>query len=521
MSMKSKRLINIAVVASTTFVSRILGLMRDVMNFSLFGTSVLNSAFIFAFTLPNMFRRLLGEGALTSAMIPLMSEALNSEGKNGVFLLLNKVLTRALMLLTGLVILGILGMQGVQLFSGLEERWYLGAHLAIILMPYMLLVCVAAIFAAALNTLERFAIASLSAVWLNLSMIVSTGVLAYFFGDTPIQQVHYLCGGVLIGGGLQALIPAVALIREGWRWQWDINTSHGLREIQRLFLPGLFGAAIYQVNTVVSRILAFSLNSGAVSILYLAGRLVELPLGVFAIAITTVLFPNISLMATRKETEKLKEAYLQAIRMILAITIPATIGLILLNESILNVLFQWGKFSKTDVLLTKPILTIFALGIPPCALSTFMIRGFHSLKDTRTPVYVSAISFITNFLISIILMHSCGTIGLAFANLASMFVQMALLHKFLGKKEPAYLAIKFTKSLCQIAISAIIMGLFLTTSSKIIKISFGSTKWIALWEITLLIPLASIIYWLALHQVKFLKGKKVEVLGKTHFGPPK
>ncbi len=423
----SKSLERIGIVSAATILSRILGLGRDILIFAVFGTSVLNSAFIFAFTLPNLFRRLLGEGALTAALVPVLSEELEQNQKRGGFELLNKVLTWLILVSAILLGIGIGLFYGIDRIPGLTERWYLGAELSRILFPYMLFICLAAALAAALNVLDHFAVPALSAVWLNLSMIGFLGLAGGFLSDTPEGKMYFLCSGVLVGGMLQVAIPAWALIREGWAPRPDTALSPRVREISALMVPGLAGAAIFQVNVVVSRVLAFTLDESAVAILYLANRLMELPLGIFTIAVTTVVFPLMSRYAVRGDYENLAAAYRKGVGLILVITIPASAGIILMREPILVCLFQWGAFGAKDTAETLPVLTVFALSLPFYSLAAHLTRGFYSLKDIRTPVKIAGIGFLVNLILSLTLMQVLGILGLALANLLSVIVQTNLL----------------------------------------------------------------------------------------------
>ncbi len=218
----ARTLENVTVVGMATAGSRLLGLLRDVIIFAMLGAGAVNSAFLVAFTLPNLFRRMLGEGALTSAVVPLLSEELERD-KGEAFRFLNQVLTRVGILLVILVALGtglLFFLSGV---GGLPGHWYLGIDLGIVLLPYMVVVCLAALLAAALNVLQRFTVAALSQVWLNLSMIIGLGGFGCLLGQTPEERVLYLCAGVLVGGMLQIIIPALALKREGWRPVFDLK----------------------------------------------------------------------------------------------------------------------------------------------------------------------------------------------------------------------------------------------------------------------------------------------------------
>lgn len=405
-----------------------LGLLRDVCLFAFLGTGPVSSAFILAFTLPNLFRRLLGEGALTSAVVPVLSRKLEQDGPAAQDALLNAVLRRLAVVLCGLSVLMALGWLALPLIPGLAERWYLSSGYGVVLTPYLILICLAAILSAALNVRERFFVPAMSQVWLNLSMIAALGGLGWAFGDTPEQRAWWLSGGVLVGGILQWLTPWLDLQKAGWDRTAGRGEKTDLRPVWNLFLPGVFGAAIFQVNVLVSRLLAFSLNDQATGILYLANRLIELPLGVFAVAVSTVLFPELARYAAREDgQEAFAEGYHHGWRLIMLITVPAALGLAVLAEPILSALFAWGLFGADDVAATVLPLQIFAIAVPFYSWATLATRAFHAQQDMRTPVRLAVLNLVLNLGLSLALMGPLGTPGLALANLLTSVVHCLLL----------------------------------------------------------------------------------------------
>lgn len=423
----SKSLERIGIVSVATVLSRVLGFARDILTFAVFGTSALNSAFLFAFTLPNLFRRLLGEGALTAALVPTLTEEIEESGRAGAFALVSKVFSWLFVITTLLVMVCIAGFWLIPLIPGLPERWHISSGLAVYLFPYLVFVCLAAVMAAALNVLDRFAIPALSAVWLNLAIILFLGGVGLTVAETPEGRMLFLCLGVLVGGFLQLAVPFVALMKEGWRPAPDLKTSPRLREVYLLMLPGLAGTAIFQVNVVVSRSLAFGVDEAGVAVLYLANRLMEFPLGIFTIAVATVIFPLLSRHAVRGDREEYAAIYRKGLRLILFITLPAAAGIMLLSEPILGFFFQWGSFGADDTAMTVPVLAIFALTLPFYSIATFATRGFHSIKNTVTPVRVAGLAFLVNLVFSLALMKPFGIVGLALANLISIVFQSCVL----------------------------------------------------------------------------------------------
>lgn len=417
---------SLGVVSSSTAGSRVLGLARDILTTASLGIGAINSAFLYAFTVPNLFRRLLGEGALTSALVPSLVKAQTEGGEKSMFRLLNGVLSY----LT--VVLFVLTLGGVALFYFLPtwfpdvERVELVAEYGVILFPYLILVCQAAAFAAFLQVLQRFALAALSPIWLNLSMLLCL-VLVWYLVPEPEERAWWLCWSVLLGGVAQVILPVCQSWKLGWRPQFYLSRDRDLVEVWKLFVPGLIGASIFQVNVLVSRSLALAVEPGGVAYLYLANRLMELPLGLIAIAVSTVAFPAISGAFSRGEIKGAVARYRESVKLVLCLMIPAAAGLIILARPIMEVFFLYGAVTEENLARTIPILQVFALGLPFYSLATLATRVFHAQRDTKTPVKVAAISFVLNLTGSLLLMKPYGVLGLAWANLISIVIQCLIL----------------------------------------------------------------------------------------------
>lgn len=432
----SKHLKNIGVVAGLTVVSRVLGLVRDQLSAAVFGTSALNSAFITAFSLPNLFRRLLGEGSLTAAFVPTLQDELQANDRRGAFALLSQVTSWLAVVTGGLVVLGMLLLSQSRRLAGHEDKWYLAADLAVILLPYLALVCLAAAFSATLNVLQRFTEPALSPIWLNLTMILSLGGAGLNLAETPAGRMQWLCAGVLAGGFLQMAVPAGVLMREGWRPRFDLRATDRVREIAWLMAPGLFGTAIYQVNIYVSRLLAFSINDSAATLLFYANRVMELPIGVFAIAVATVVYPLIARHAARGDFGEMARDYHKGLRLIMVINVPAAVGLAVLSEPVVRLLFQRGQFTAEDTMMMAPLLALFAVGMPFYSVSSLSTRAFYALKDTRTPVKLAAVSFAINLSLSLLLMRPLGAAGLVIASTVAVLVQTWSMQAKLTRRQP-------------------------------------------------------------------------------------
>ena len=450
-------------------VSRVLGLGRDVLVTAVFGTAALASAFYTAFTLPNLFRRLLGEGALTAAFVPTLNEELKARQRAGAFALVNTVASW-LFVATGALVVGAMGFillatrfapdpADWPIEPATARRWLEAADLAVILFPYLIFVCLAAVFSAALQSLQRFVEPALSPIWLNISMLTLLGGAAYAgWAGTPEEKMLWLCGGALLGGFLQLIVPAAALMHEGWRPRFDLSVNGPVRQITRLMGPTVFGSAIYLINISVSRFIGLSLNESAVAVLNLATRLMELPIGVFAVAISTVIFPLISKHAAAGDWKSLAMSYRKGMRLILVVNIPAAVGLIVLATPIIQLLFERGAFGPADTVMMQPVLVVFAVGLPFFSFVNIVLRAFYAQKDTTTPVHAALLSFGVNLVLSLALMKPWGTVGLAVASNVAVVVQAVFLQVRLARKREGLEFGRVVGDLVKIILAATMMG---------------------------------------------------------------
>lgn len=484
----SKSFQNIGVVALATMASRVLGLVRDMLVTAVFGTSLLASAFYTAFTLPNLFRRLLGEGALTAALVPTLQEELRARERAGAFRVLNQVASWLLVTCGAIVAAGMVALaQAPALASwgphaGLAPdtvgRFLSAADLAVILLPYLLCVCLAAAFSAALQTLQRFLEPALSPIWLNVAMI-SLLAGAHFGGWARDAHgaVVWLCAGALLGGFLQMAVPAAALVREGWRPHFDLGRGDPLRQIFRLMAPTVFGSAVYLVNMAVSRLVGLSLNDSAVAVLNLATRLMELPIGVFAVAVSTVVFPLIAKHAAAGDHAGMAVAYRKGLRLILVINIPAAVGLMVLAAPIIRVLFQRGAFGAEDTRLMQPVLVAYALGLPFLSFVNIVLRAFYAQKDTATPVQGALLSFVVNLALSLALMGPWGTVGLAIAGNVATVAQAWFLQARLTRRRPDLAFGPVAGDLARITASAALMGVLVAAGWHAWSLVLPASRW--------------------------------------------
>jgi putative peptidoglycan lipid II flippase len=450
------------VVGIYTFLSRVLGLLRDMLIAHFFGSGMSADAFFVAFRIPNLLRRLFAEGSFSVAFIPVFTEYLHKRTREDAFILARVVLTFFILILTVVSILGVVFSPWIVRiiapgFGAAGEKYALTVLLTRIMFPYIFLVSVVALFMGILNSMKHFAAPAMAPILLNLSMIAALLLLAPSM-KTPTVG---LAIGVIVGGILQMLLQVPFILRKGLslapRW---LPSHPALRRVGILMLPTIFGSAIYQINQLVGTLLASLLREGSVSYLYYADRLVQFPLGVFAIAISTAVLPSLSREAAERDFEGLRGTISHAIRLTMFITIPAMVGLIVLREPIVRLLFQRGAFDSYTTAMTARALLYYSVGLWAFAGLRVFVSAFYSLQDMKTPVKVAVAAMVLNIVFSLILMHTPlehGGLALALslASTIQLVILILVLRKRIGGVEGRAVAGSMAKSLLSSLIMAV------------------------------------------------------------------
>lgn len=385
-----------------TALSRILGLVRDIIMASYFATTVHMSAFVIAFTLPNLFRRLFGEGALSAAFVPIFVELREKRGAARAWHFASQVtryLAIALLIITAIALLIF------QLASSdrLPEKWQIAASLAQIMMPYMIFICLAALCMGMLNSLHRFALPAFAPSILNLVWIGTALFLFPLAGQDDDLRIRMLAWAVLVAGLLQWLVQMPLLRQLGFRFKSPAaEPDPQVKRMVHLMLPAALGAAITQLNVLTDRFLAMGVNDYAASALYYSERLIYLPLGLFGTAIGTVLLPVISGYSARNETERITRTVHMTLRMLGLVMIPAAIALGVLATPIIEAIFAYGRFDATSVSATSIALRFYAPGLLVFSLAKAFIPVLYAHKDTRTPVHAGIASVLTNLTLNVL-----------------------------------------------------------------------------------------------------------------------
>lgn len=425
-----------SVVGSATVLSRVLGYIRDAAIAFVFGAGLYSDAFFMAFRISNLLRRLLGEGALTSSFIPIFTEELSARPKEAIRSLSSSVFTLFAIILIALTALGmIFSGEIVRLmspgFAADPEKFAVTVKLTRLMFPYMVFVGLMAIAMGVLNSVKHFAAPAVSPVFFNLSLILSVFAVAPFLA-TPVYALAF---GVLLGGFLQFAIQLPYLKRYGFSPSPRFHfRDSAIKKIFLLMGPAAFGVGVYQLNIFVTLWFSSQMEEGAVSYLYYASRLMELPLGVFGVAITTAALPSLSEHVAKKDWDSFKSSFSFAVRLVNFVTIPAMVGLFVLSYPIIEVLFRRGEFGSEASYGTAIALYYYAIGLVPVAASRIFSSVFYSLKDTKTPVYVAFATFVANVAFCFALSGPLGHGGLALATSLSSAINAVALVMILRRK---------------------------------------------------------------------------------------
>jgi putative peptidoglycan lipid II flippase len=506
----SKSLKSIGVVSFLTVVSRLLALVRDSLAFAIFGSGWLYSAFLTAFILPNLFRRLLAEGSMTAAFVPTLQDELHAGGREGTYRLLSKVASWLLVITGALVLLAAAVFSQSRRIPGHEEKWYVAADLVVVLFPYLALISLAAACSAALNVLGHFVEPALSPIWLNLTMIATLAGAGLHFANTPLGEVHWLCAGVLAGGFLQMAVPAGVLVAMGWRPAFDLGLSPRVREIALLMTPGIFGTAIYQINFSVSRLLAFSIDDPSQTYLYNMNRLMEFPIGVFAVAVSTVVYPLIAGHAAKKDFAAMSGDFQKGIRLILIINVPAAVGLALLSGPIVRLIYLHGQGTAVDAHRMALILALMVIGLPFFSVVNLTVRAFYAVKDTRTPVRVALIDFLINIAVSLALIHWLGIVGIVLASTTAIIAQTCLLGRALVRRLPQMRLAPLAPSFAKVMAATAAMALVVAAGQRLLPaLGLGGSN---LAPVALLIPAGVLAYGIALWMLRIEGRDELEAM---------
>ncbi|HCG8421297.1 TPA: murein biosynthesis integral membrane protein MurJ [Vibrio parahaemolyticus] len=435
----SKRLLKSGMIVSAmTLISRVLGLVRDVVVANLMGAGASADVFFFANKIPNFLRRLFAEGAFSQAFVPVLTENHAQGDMDKTRELIARAAGTLGVIVSIVTVLGVLGSGVVTALFGFgwfldwmhggpaAEKFELASLMLKITFPYLWFITFVALSGAILNTLGKFAVSSFTPVFLNVMIILA----AWFISPQMSQPEIGLAIGVFLGGLVQFLFQIPFLIKAGVmvkpKWGWR---DPGVVKIRTLMIPALFGVSVSQINLLFDTFIASFLQTGSISWLYYSDRLLEFPLGLFGIAIATVILPALSRKHVGSQSEGFAHTMDWGVRMVTLLGIPAMLGLMALAKPMLMVLFMRGEFSPQDVHQASLSLLAYASGLLNFMLIKVLAPGYYSRQDTKTPVKYGIIAMVTNMVFNAIFAYFYGYVGLAIATALSAFVNMALLYR--------------------------------------------------------------------------------------------
>lgn len=419
------------VVSSLTFLSRILGLVRDVVIAHFFGAGAGTDVFFLANRIPNFFRRLFAEGAFSQAFVPVLTEYRQKRDRDDVLDLIGKTEGALASTLVFVVLIGVVGAEIVisifaagYVYHGEADKVDLAVDMLRLTFPYLLLISMTAFAGSVLNTYGRFAIPAITPVMLNLSLILCAVYLRPYLGE-PVMALAW---AVLIGGVVQLTLqlPSLASLgllvppRPSFR-------DPGVRKIMGLMLPAMFGVSVGQINLLVDTVLATFLPTGSLSWLYYSDRLLELPLALFGIAIATVILPSLSRQHAEEDPDEFASTLDWGIRMVLLLGIPATLALIVMADVLIMALFHQGEMTLLDSEMAGMSLAAYGCGLVGHMLVKVLASGYFARQNTHTPVRIGIIALVSNTVLNLVLIWHFKHVGLAMATSLAAFVNAGLL----------------------------------------------------------------------------------------------
>ena len=522
-------------IVALTSLSRILGFIRDMSYGYFFGANAMLDAWLIAFKIPNLPRRLFGEGAASASLIPVYSHELHADKKRAEQLV-NTVITVIFVILAALVIIGEVAIWGYYaLFSHTSETRLI-LSLSGAMLPYAIFVCIAAVLGGVLNVHRHFAMPAAGPIVLNVLIICTIPLTGWAMKIPLKQQLFFIAAAVLISGVGQLIILSAPLRASGVsiRPEWAVHTE-AFKKILLMMGPMVLGLTVTQINTLtddiiawclsgsaekgatftmLGHVIAYPLQRGSVSHLYYAQRLYQLPLGIFGISLATAIFPVMSHCAAQKDYARLAKSVSHGLAATLFIALPSTIGLIAVATPLVSLILQRGQFSSADTAMVVWPLLCYTLGLCGYFAQQVMARAFYSMQDSRTPVKSALLAVVLNFILNITLVWSMGAGGLAISTAICSYLQVVILtilfQKWLHKQDTALSlwhgfgseTVKMiTASVCMVAAIAITMWL--------------SKNWTAIFKLILVVPVSGGAYLLAakilkIEMLSLLTGRKTD-----------
>ncbi len=451
-------------VSIAVFLSRILGLVREQVLAGLFGASTAMDAFVVAFRIPNLLRDLFAEGALSSAFVTVFTSYDQKKSEKETWFLVNNVLTVTTIIISIIILLGItFSWELVNIlapdFSKIPGKVELTQKLTIIMFPFLLFISQAALLMGILNTRGFFFIPSFASACFNLASIIIGGGLALALPNFGKPAIIGMAVGTLVGGIAQLAIQAPLLLRQGFRLRPVIRLKDpGLRKIGRLTVPAIIGLSATQINIFINTNFAARCAEGSVAWLNYAFRLMQFPIGLFGVAISLATLPVVARQAAERKTEILGKTFVSSLNLAFALTIPASVGLWVLADPIIRLIFEHGEFSSFDTVMTAQALRLYTIGLFAYSAVKIIVPIFYALNDTRWPVIGSFLAVGSNLFIILITLERLQHKAIALSTSLTMILNFLLLAIVLFKKIKGYPIKEIVLSLTKIAAATTFMG---------------------------------------------------------------
>lgn len=451
-------------VGVAVFCSRILGLVREQVLANFFGAGLAMDAFVVAFRIPNLLRDLFAEGALSAAFVAVFTDYDQRLGRTATWRLANNVLVNLTLMVGGIALLGILFSDHLVWlmapdFGLIPGKIDLTVVMTQIMFPFLPMISLAAVVMGILNTKGKFFLPAMASTFFNVGSILTGVVLAWILPRYGIPAIIGMAVGTLLGGVLQLVVQLPSLWRVGYRPQlvWDWR-DEGLRRVLWLMTPAIIGMSATQINVFINTFFASSCVEGSVAWLNYAFRLLQFPIGVFGVAISIAAMPVVSRHASQGDLEGLKGAYTSALTMSLLITVPASVGLAILAEPIIALIFQHGRFTAFDTAQTAGALVFYTLGLFAYAGVKVVVPVFYALNNAKYPVMGSFLAVTINFLVVSLTLSSLQHLAIALATSVSMIMNFTFLSALLYRQVQGYPVGQLLRSLAKICLAAAVMG---------------------------------------------------------------
>ncbi len=496
----SRSLVKNSVVSSfATLISRISGFIRDIITATLFGATIGYDAYLVAFRIPNLMRRLFAEGAFSQAFVPIFAEYTEQKDPKEIQLFLNKIAGNLTFILLIITVLGILLCPWIIKifapgFTNNPLKLQTAINMLQITFPYILFISLTALAAGVLNCYHQFMVPSFTPVLLNFSLICFSLLLAKYFTPPELS----LAWGVLIAGIIQLGFQLPFLYKLRLLPKLTINwTDPGVKRVLFLMIPAIFGAAIGQINILIDSIFASFLETGSITWLYYADRLMEFPLGVFGISFATVILPQLSRSFANKNQKQFNDVLEWGIKAALLIGIPSCVVLLFLAEQIISTLFLRGKFTYYDVLMSSQALMAYAFSVPGIMLVKIFSSGFYAKGDLKTPVKIGVFILTSNIILNSILTKYLAHVGIALATSIVSILHATILFIFLEKtlvEKENIRSPKISKLSISITIAVMLLASFLNFYPPEISVWVEQPLKTQIFKLSEIFALAGLIY---------------------------